>query len=97
MRGEDSVKGHLVFVTVAPSAVFITRGVEAMSLALMARVTCLMSSLMGMFERNLVPSLVTGSVNPSGGISLFRNPPSNRLPLNGDSMGSARGWIEWEG
>ena len=91
MRGEDSVKGHLVFVTVAPSAVFITRGVEAMSLALMARVKRLMSSLTGMFERNLVPSLVTGLAKPWGGILLFRNPLSNRFPLNGDSMGSARG------
>ena len=59
--------------------------------ALMARVTCLMSSLTGMFEQNLVSSLVTGSAKPSGGIPLFRNPPSNRFPLNGNSMGLARG------
>ena len=60
MHGGDSVKGWLVFVTVAPSVVFVTGGVEATSLASMARVTRLMSSLTGMFEWNLVPSLVTG-------------------------------------
>ena len=97
MRGEDSVKGHLVFVTVAPSAVFITRGVEAMSPALMAQGMRLMSLLTGMFEQNLVPSLVTGSAKPSGGVPLLLGPPSNRFPLNGVSMGSARGWIEQEG
>ena len=54
-----------------------------MSLASMARVTCFMSSLTGLFEQNLVPSLVTGSAKPSGGIPLFRNPPSNRFPSMG--------------
>ena len=68
-----------------------------MSLASMGRVTRLMSSLTGMFERNLVPSLVTGSVKPLGVIPLLLNLPSNRFPLNGDSMGSARGYIELEG
>jgi len=62
-----------------------------MSLASMARVTCLMSSLTGMFEWNLDPSLVTGSAKPSGGIPLLLNPPSNRFPLNGDSMDLAKG------
>ena len=62
-----------------------------MSLASMARVTCLMSSLMGMFERNPVPSLMTGSAKPSGGIPFLLNPPSNRFPFNEDSMGLARG------
>ena len=62
-----------------------------MSLASAAQVMCFMSSLTGMFEWNLVPSLVTGSTKPSGGIPLLLNPPSNRFPLNGDSMGSARG------
>ena len=76
---------------------FATGGVEAVSLASTAQVTCLMSSLTGMFEWNLVLSLMTGSAKPSSGIPLFRNPPSNRFPLNGDSMGSARGWIELEG
>ena len=97
MRGGGSVKGRLIFVTVAPSAVFATGRVEAMSLASMARVTHLMSSLTGLFEQNLVPSLMTGSAKPSGGIPLLLNSPSNRFPLNGDSMGSARGWIELEG
>ena len=96
MHGGDSVKGWLVFVTVAPSTIFATVGVEATSLASMARVTCLMSSLMGMFEQNPVLSLVTGLAKPSSGIPLFHNPPSNRFPLNGDSMGLARGWIELE-
>ena len=67
------------------------------SLASMARVTCSVSSLTGMFERNQVPSLVMGSAKPSGGIPLLLNPSSNRFPLNGDSMGLARGWIEREG
>ena len=96
-RGGDLVKGWLAFVTIAPSMVLATGGVEAMSLASMARVTHLMSSLTGLFEQNLVPSLVTGSAKPSGGIPLLLNSPSNRFPLNGDSMGSARGWIELEG
>ena len=52
MRGRDSVKGRLIFVTIAPSVVFATGGVEATSLASMARVARLMSSLTGMFERN---------------------------------------------
>ena len=97
MHGEDSVKGRFVFVTVTPSEVFTTGGVEAMSLASMARVTRLMSLLTGVFERNLVPLLATGSAKPSGGIPLLLNPPSNRFPLNGYSMGSARGWIKREG
>ena len=61
-----------------------------MSLASMAQVTRLMSSLTGMFEWNSVLWLVTGSAKPSGGVPLFLNLPSNRFPLNGDSMGSAR-------
>ena len=40
---------------------------------------------------------VIGSAKPSGGIPLLLDPPSNRFHLNGDSMGSARGWIEQEG
>ena len=91
MCGGDLVKGQLIFVTVAPFAVFTTGGVEAMLLAMMARVTRLMSSLTGMFEQNPVPLLVTGSAKPSGGILLLLNLPSNRFPLNGDNMGSARG------
>ena len=90
-------QGLAHFVTIAPSVVFATGGVEAMSLASMAQVTCLMSSLTGMFERNLVPSLVAGSAKPSGGVSLFLDLPSNIFPHSGDSMGSARGWIELEG
>ena len=96
-HGGDSVKGRLVFVTIAPSTVFSTGGVEVTSLASMARVTSLMSSLTVMFEQNLVMLLVTGSTKPSGGIPFLHNPPSNRFPLNGDSMGSARGRIEREG
>ena len=61
VHGRDSVKGWLVFVTVALSMVFATGGVEAMSLASMARVMCLISSLTRMFEQNPIPSLVTGS------------------------------------
>ena len=34
---------------------------------------------------------------PSGGIPLLLAPPSNKFPLNGVSMGLARGWIELEG
>ena len=52
MHGGGLVKGQLVFVTVAPSVVLTIGGVEATSLASMARVTCLMSSLTGMFELN---------------------------------------------
>ena len=91
VHGGDSVKGWLVFVIVAPSMVSATGGVELMLLGLVARVTCSVSSLTGMFERNLVLSLVTRSAKPSCGILLLLNPPSNRFPLNGDSMGSARG------
>ena len=90
-------QGSAHSVTVAPFVVFATGGVEAMSPASMAQVTRLMSLLTGMFEWNLVPSLVTGSAKPSGGIPLFHNPPSNIFPLNGDSLGSARGWIQLEG
>ena len=39
----------------------------------------------------------TGSAKPSGGVPLLLGPPSNRFPLNGVSMGSARGWIEQDG
>ena len=91
MHGGGLVKDRLIFVTVAPSAVFATRGVELMPLASMARVTRSVSLLMGVFKQNLVPLLVMGSTKPSGGIPLLLNPPSNRFPLNGDSMGSARG------
>ena len=83
MRGGDSIKGWLIFVTVAPSVVFATGGVEATSLASMARVTRLMSSLMGMFEWNLVPSLVIGSAKPSGGFYCF----VTCLPIDSPSMG----------
>ena len=97
MRGGDSFKGQLIFVTIAPSTVFATGGVELTLLTSVAQVTCLVSLLMGMFKWNLVMSLVTGSVMPSCGIPLLLNPPSNRFPLNGYSMGSARGWIKREG
>ena len=33
----------------------------------------------------------TGSAKPSGGVPLLLDSPSNRFPLNEDSMGSARG------
>ena len=39
----------------------------------------------------------TGSAKPSGGVMLLLDLPSNRFPLTGDSMGSAKGWIEIEG
>ena len=91
MHGGDLVKGRLIFVAVAPSTVSATGGVELTLLALVARVTCSVSSLTGTFERNLVPLLVKGSAKPSCGILLLLNPPSDRFPLNGDSMGSARG------
>ena len=74
---------------VAPSMVSTTEGVELTSLALMARVTRSVSSLMGMFEQNLVSSFMMGSAKPSCGIPLYLNPPSNRCPLNGDSKGLA--------
>ena len=77
-------------MTVAPFVVFATGGVEATLPASMARGARLMSLLMGMFERNLVPSLMTGSVKPSGGILLICNPPSNRFP----SMGILWAWLE---
>ena len=94
-RGFD--KGRLSFVIVALSAVFATGGVEATSLALMARVTCLMSSLTGMFEQNLIPLLCHRVGKAPGGVPLLLDLPSNRFPLNGDSMGSTRGWIELAG
>ena len=47
-------------------------------------------------ESDLV-CFVIGSAKPSGGVPLLLDLPSNRFPLNGDSMGSARGWIELEG
>ena len=90
-RSKGLVEGRLVFVIVASSAVSATGGVELTSLASMARVMCSVSSLTGMLEWNLVPSLVIGSAKPSCGISLLLNPSSNRFPLNGDSMGSAGG------
>ena len=84
-------QGSARFVTVTLFVVFATRGVDATLPASMAQWTCLMSSLMGMFEQNLVSSLVIGSIKPLGGIPLLLDLPSNRFPLNGDSMGSARG------
>ena len=62
-----------------------------MLLASTTRVTRSVSSLTGMFEWNLVPSLVMGSAKPLCGIPLRLNLPSNRFPLNGDSMRSAGG------
>ena len=50
-------QGSARFVTVAPSVVSATGGVEVTSLALTAQVTCLMRSLTGMFEWNLIPLL----------------------------------------
>ena len=82
---------------VTPSSVFATGGAELTILAMMVRVSGSMSSLTGMFDRNPVLLLVIGLAKPSGGISLFINPPSNRFPLNGVSMGSARDWIELKG
>ena len=38
---------------------------------------------------------VTGSAKSPGGVLLLLDLPSNRFPLNGDSMGSARGQIEF--
>ena len=90
-------QGSARFVTVALFVVFATGGVEAASLALMARVTLLMSSLTRLFIRNPVMLLMVGLAKSSGGIPLLPNPASNRFPLNGDSMGSARGWIGLEG
>ena len=63
---------------VAPSMVFVTGGIELTSLALMARVTRSVSSLMGMFEWNLGPSSTDGSVEPSCGIPLLLNSPLGR-------------------
>jgi len=91
MHSGDSIESRLVFVTIAPFVVSAIEGVELTSLASMARVTRLVSSLTGMFEWNPVPSLVTGLAKPSRGILLLLNPPSNRFPLNGDSMGLAGG------
>ena len=78
------------------STISTTRGVELTLPTMMAQVTCSASSLAGMFEWNLVLSLVIGSTKPSGGIPLLLNPPSNRFPLNGDSMGRLEARIEQE-
>jgi len=84
-------------MTVTPSVVSATGGVELTPFALMARVTCSMSLLTGVFEQSSVSLLLMGLAKPSGAIPLLLNPPSNRFPLNGDSMGLAKGWIELEG
>ena len=68
-----------------------------MSLASIARVTCFMSLLTGMFGQNPIPSLCDRVGKALGWHSVAPCPPSNRFPLNGVSMGSARGWIELEG
>ena len=60
-----------------------------MTLASMARVLHSIRSLTGMFEWNLGPSSADGVGKALGGIPLLLNPPSNRFPLNGESMGSA--------
>ena len=53
-------KGQLVFVIVTPSVVSTTGGVGLTSLASMARVSRLVSSLTGMSEWNSGPSFITG-------------------------------------
>ena len=55
-----------------------------MSLALMARVTCSVSSLMGLFEWNLGPSFVIGSALHC---SLTRLPTDARAISEGNSGG----------
>jgi len=42
-------------------------------------------------------AVAIGLAKPSGGIPLLLDLPSNIFPLNGDSMGSAKGRIELEG
>ena len=61
MRSRGPVEGRLVFVIVTPSTVSATEGVELTSLALMAQVSCLVSSLAGMSKWNLGMSFITGS------------------------------------
>ena len=39
-------------------------------------------------------TLLQGRQKPSGGVPLLLDLPSNSFPLNRDSMGSARGWID---
>ena len=60
MHSGGLVEGWIIFVIVAPSAVFATGGVELTSLASMARVMFSVSSLTGMFEWNLGPLFVMG-------------------------------------
>ena len=81
--------GQISCVTL--SSVYATGGAKLTTLASMARVSCSMSLLTGVFKGNLVPLLVMGSAKPSAGIPLLLNPPSNRFPFNGESIGLARG------
>ena len=86
-RGGDLVKVWLIFVTATPSVVFATEGVEVTSLASMARVTRLMSSLTGMFKWNRGPSFMMGSAYPSCGIPLLLNlPPGRCLSHSNDRL-----------
>ena len=89
MRSGGSVEGRLVFVIITPSEVSATGGVELTSLASMAQVMRLVSSLTSMLEWNPGPLVAMGLAKPSCGIPLLLNPPSNRCLLNLDSMGLA--------
>ena len=53
-------RGQLVFVIITPSTISVTGGVELTSLASMARVSRLVSSLTGMSKWNPGPSFANG-------------------------------------
>ena len=72
-------------------------GIGAVSFASVARMTCLMSSLTGVFGQNLIPLLCDGVGKALGWHSVVPCPAFQQIPLNLVSMGSARGWFELEG
>ena len=49
----------------------------------------------GIWMKTRSGCFATGSAKSPGGVSLLLDLPSNRFPLNGDFMGSARGRIEF--
>ena len=91
-------QGPAHFVTVAPSEVFCNwrgRG-DVARLGGSSDVLYELTNRDVWMESDPV-CFATGSAKPSGGVLLLLDLPSNRFPHNGDSMGSARGWIELEG
>ena len=91
MHGGDFVKGRLIFHDCRPVHSFCNRRGRCNIICVDGSGDALNELADGRVLTEFGSVACNGVDKAHGGIPLLLNPPSNRFPLNGESMGSDRG------